>query len=778
MSINLWRLGGKPTSYNPLPSGVANKVENLSINASYQVTFRAKSASNAVLSLVGYIPTYKAITLTPDFVTYTVTFVSSENRLIFWDSTSKGDIIIDSITLVQKPLDKLTVNGLSNAVSDWEQGTINGSGANDNSLPYLNTRIRTINYSPIKPSTVYTINCASGFDIAYYIYDKFNTFIFQNAWVSKPFTFTTGTNDAFIKVVIKKTDGTNISISDISNINVMLNLGAIPAPYSPKTGDRMVMPTAKKNLVAIIQNGGLDSVSGANADQYFATAIRTDFMQIINGLRYYVSRLSGSDALQVYYYKIDKTFISREFQFNNGFALTVPNNAYYVRLTSANDTMKLQLEQGTVPTTYTPYNVQVNKQPQKYVPKKNLFDGQLEIGMYAPNAGTKTAASNTIRSINFIPVNGNTTINLWTTRVPNTYSGNTRIFQFDVNKNWIRDDNTLSVTVQPNCAYVTFHVGNGVGLLTDLIQLEQGSIPTSYDPYQLVLPPSRKGLSFNGVTDYLQLPSMTMDAIEVECLIDANQPMPSWHNIIDARTGLPLGYVSFLDSGSIGSGGDFPSVTGGVKGVRTKIKAVASRVFTDNVTIFSFNDGTREFTKGILYKVTCYLAGNIVAQYDFENAQNIVGNQVIPNAQNLIPSFDDARWSIHPNAKVLGKDVLHLDATANSQYSYVFVPTIKGNSYFVDYKTNAYFQVTEYDTNLQFLGVYNIPWNNQALKTFTVSNINTRFIKIELFNNTLGAGSFDFIKPQLYQLDGTQGTIYGAPVQLNKSTKRQLYAKR
>jgi hypothetical protein len=216
------------------------------------------------------------------------------------------------------------------------------------------------------------------------------------------------------------------------------------------------------------------------------------------------------------------------------------------------------------------------------------------------------------------------------------------------------------------------------------------------------------------------------------------------------------------------------NVTGYVRGQRTVLKAVCDKTFTDDVTIFGFNNRTQEFTKATLYKVTCYLAGQVVAQYDFTNPANIVGDKVIPNAKNLIPSFEDSRWSLHANAKVLGKDVLRLDATGSWQFSEVALnvtPNMKHKiTLNVPTGANGYIEVF-----VNSSGSWVSAWSSYNTTGFEFTPT-TNQIRFRVGSNQ--SGSFDFIKPQLYQLDGKEGTIVGSPIPLNKRAKRSLYAKR
>jgi hypothetical protein len=320
--------------------------------------------------------------------------------------------------------------------------------------------------------------------------------------------------------------------------------------------------------------------------------------------------------------------------------------------------------------------------------------------------------------------------------------------------------------------------------LKDLVQLEEGSTATSYEPFNVQLnkkpnhsiTKERSGMAFNGVTDYLQLPSMTMDSIEIDCLIDAVQPQ-SQPMLIDARSGLTNGFV-FTSTAYQNNGSGIQSVSGFTFGSRTKIKITPISSFTDDVTIFrDLSGGANRYTKGTLYKVTCYLNGQVVAQYDFENPSNIVGNTVIPKAQNLIPSFENPSWTLHSSAKVYGRDYLHVDYTSSGgQGNTITLDVIPNTTYLL---TSLYGNNPSHRVRAMEIGTNNIIQTAAPDvpngRTFNTGSRNKIYIMLE---GNAALGGFDFIKPQLYLLDGTQGTINGTPVQLNKQTKRTLYAKR
>jgi hypothetical protein len=188
--------------------------------------------------------------------------------------------------------------------------------------------------------------------------------------------------------------------------------------------------------------------------------------------------------------------------------------------------------------------------------------------------------------------------------------------------------------------------------------------------------------------------------------------------------------------------------------------------------VFVRDGGTSYFTKGILYKVTCYLNDQVVAQYDFENPSNVVGSTVLPKADNLIPSFEDPRWNLHVNTQVLGKNVLRLNSTGSNQSSFIDLSAQPNEVYYGQMVVN---------TGDVFIRVRDI--NNTQIDTFwpTLTKktlpANAASLRIEMRN--IGAvGTFDFAIPKLFKLDGKEATLNGTPVQLNKQTKRTLYAKR
>jgi hypothetical protein len=289
---------------------------------------------------------------------------------------------------------------------------------------------------------------------------------------------------------------------------------------------------------------------------------------------------------------------------------------------------------------------------------------------------------------------------------------------------------------------------------------------------------ARTGLVFNGTSDYLQLPSITMDSVEIDCLIDSTSSSIGW--FLDFRNGLTNGYVS----SQYGFGSDVFSVlsdglslsrtyTAIPKNIRQKLKV--NFVSSGTGQLFVNTDktiATSTRTKSILYKITCYLGNQIVAQYDFENPSNIVGANVLQKGINLIPNFEDVRWSLHANTQVLGKHLLRLNSTGLQQSSKITFPILPNTKYLpalnVPIGSDPFIRVL--DSNLTQISTF---WFTGAYTTPS----NASYLTVE-FRNSVATGTFDFSKPQLYALSGTEGTLNGAPTSARKQSRRTQYAKR
>lgn len=88
----------------------------------------------------------------------------------------------------------------------------------------------------------------------------------------------------------------------------------------------------------------------------------------------------------------------------------------------------------------------------------NLFDGELELGSYNNNDGTKADSASVIRSKNYIPTYGMRYLNIIGNEKPS--DGQYRIFKYDENKNYLGTflaSKTEGFELESNVSYITFH---------------------------------------------------------------------------------------------------------------------------------------------------------------------------------------------------------------------------------------------------------------------------------------------------------------------------------
>jgi hypothetical protein len=168
--------------------------------------------------------------------------------------------------------------------------------------------------------------------------------------------------------------------------------------------------------------------------------------------------------------------------------------------------------------------------------------------------------------------------------------------------------------------------------------------------------------------------------------------------------------------------------------------------------------------------------GQTVAHYDFTNPNYIIGDKILQSAKNLIPSFDSQQWSLHPNFKVLGKDVGRLDASASLQLNSCKFSVIPNQRYTVlcDMLQNVSGRLYIRRDSSSGTNVASMGGTSTGFTFTTPSDVTELYLVL----TSITSGSFDFIRPQLYELDGKEGSLYGNPQSELKAPKRVLYAKR
>jgi hypothetical protein len=110
MTQNLWKLAGKPTSFNPLATGYPGGNGITLDIGDYTINFKAKSALGARIFVDrAAVPIGDPFfDITADSKSYTTSFNIATKQVVYLvDANGKGDIVIDSIELVKQALPAL-----------------------------------------------------------------------------------------------------------------------------------------------------------------------------------------------------------------------------------------------------------------------------------------------------------------------------------------------------------------------------------------------------------------------------------------------------------------------------------------------------------------------------------------------------------------------------------------------------------------------------------------------------------------------------------------------
>ena len=156
-------------------------------------------------------------------------------------------------TISASRLKSVGKNLINSDVSLWEQGNIGVDG-----LPLASTsRLRTKNFIPIKPNTVYYWSANNV--LTFRGYDKNDNF---TQMIGSTRLFTTDSNTTKVKVVITGTG----NLADLSAKNAQLELGIIETPYEPYTESTQYLPNVGE--LRSLPNGTKDEVrvSGGKAE--------------------------------------------------------------------------------------------------------------------------------------------------------------------------------------------------------------------------------------------------------------------------------------------------------------------------------------------------------------------------------------------------------------------------------------------------------------------------------------------------------------------------------
>lgn len=138
-----------------------------------------------------------------------------------------------------------------------------------------------------------------------------------------------------------------------------------------------------------------------------------------------------------------------------------------------------------------------------------------------------------------------------------------------------------------------------------------------------------KAIFLNGETDYIKLPAITFDKIELVCKVDVpEEDGTTWYTYLDARAGVSTAFIALNGNGnpSIGSvwaevlvDGESHDLHRMKQKEKFTLLAKLRNMGTDDINIFSSYKDIPAM-KGSVYLIKVYLENNnLVALYDFTN---------------------------------------------------------------------------------------------------------------------------------------------------------------
>lgn len=307
------------------------------------------------------------------------------------------------------------------------------------------------------------------------------------------------TNDVLVRNLIpcyRKSDSV-IGLYDLVTNTFYTNQGTgtftkgndVPNPNYPQeiknvTGDNNVVIRGKNLVEEIIQN----STVGSDGTLTYTSQNNTAIAKVKKGKTYIISMASDTLVYGLYTSKPTLNSVS----YNNSRVVTTttpftitPTITGYIafRLDLADTTP--QLEEGSSATTYEPYIRPIEKELK--LSGKNLFDvTKVTNNKYVDENNGELVSYNNVLATDFIEVqegkkyyfSGMTTLN----------NGNTGAM-YDENKNYVNkihaDTNIQPLTIPNGVKYIRLSIwtNNYENPSNPAVMLEQGSTPTSYEPY-------------------------------------------------------------------------------------------------------------------------------------------------------------------------------------------------------------------------------------------------------------------------------------------------------
>jgi len=855
MALNLWKVGGEATSYLPAAYGAGTHRTFVSNIGEFQVTFKAKSASGGRVKFDDHGSTalvgWTTPNLTSEYQTFTKTFkIDYKRNLYLFNQDSVVDLYITDFELVEKPLSKLTLNGVDGFLSgNWKVGG-NWSGAN-NSFEIVDDETAIIRsdganwkdyhiFVPVQANETYTYSAEYLANTAIVVPVRIDNIKDPSTYqtpINIPFngsmsvggrvsyTFKTAPDTKFVTIYFQFKDADVITIKRPS-----LVMGANPIPYEKKKGDRIVLPQPKKNLVPPFSSKlwtlNVNATLLGDTLQLNATAPqqRSFITLTLKPNTVYALSYTKGGTESDYRVKAFTPSWSTLLTTSTSGTFTSPSDGKVV-ISVENQTSSglyifsnVQLEESSVVTSYEPYSTKLNKAPKVKVPKKNLI---MPIAQSAVASGSAITILDdykfTIISSN--PYQGR---NIRSYVKPNTqytfsaiYDGKHTVFYKDINGNQLGSvtsttSPTRTFTTPAGCyivdIYCEIFTTNYLTTFENL-QLEEGDVATSFKPYELVLQNTREGLefgrnqriesgnnpSFTGysvltyeteITPYASTQNRTLFAKELVCKV--RMTSANKIELLLSNNGTSwLGNVSFDYVFNVGQKYKIKIVVDIAANRKLYVNDVLQQTINSSTSQFgnntnpliigSYNASYGDQFYGIVFNAKLTLDSTEVFNYDFTNPSSIVVDKVLQNPVNLIPSYEDSRWVFNANARIYGKDVLRHENISSWIKSYFPIELQEGKQYILicpDMGTIKKCWVRSDSIEGSTQGIIAV---NTSSIIFTVQ-AGKKQCYLGLEEST--SGTYEFIRPQLYQLDGKEGTIYGTPNRIYKARKRSLYNKR
>ena len=191
--------------------------------------------------------------------------IATESAEALAELTVYGESVQDGTPTPDAPVHVQVVDGrnlVDDSSSNWGVRGINGdTGAITNSSNRLTSELIAV-----KPNTTYTVSTNDDYDVinpyqykadgVTYIKGSFN-------W-GKVRTITTNAETAYVRIMLRKSDNSNVAVSDAKDAKVQLEFGSTATPYVPYgsigiiTGDTVTPIDLQGNVLASLPDGTHD----------------------------------------------------------------------------------------------------------------------------------------------------------------------------------------------------------------------------------------------------------------------------------------------------------------------------------------------------------------------------------------------------------------------------------------------------------------------------------------------------------------------------------------